>query len=404
MDWPGTGTLVATCAGGTERIVEQEIERLGMRVVPDPHSSDPRTRGPAGAVTFSGTAREMIRANIHLRCAGRVLVPLVDGAVTSYDDLYRLARRLNWSTIIPPPDSFRVSAFSSDARLPDGRFAALKVKDAIADSQRAKRAERSNVDKQAPTVGVSVHIADSRAQISLDSSWPALHERSYRVEGGTAPLRETLAASLVLLSGWDATVPLCDPMCGSGTIAIEAALIARSIAPGLIRPGFAYERWRFVDRALHERCIADARRAASDRQARPLVYASDVDPAIVAAAKRNAERAGVTDAIDFSVADLFGRDAPATAGAGIVVTNPPYGERMTLDEADTFYRDLGDRFKQGYAGWHIYLLTSNRAAMKRFGLRTNVTAKLRNGPLDATLYSTKIFARTAPDGPGETGD
>ncbi|TVQ20813.1 MAG: RNA methyltransferase, partial [Spirochaetaceae bacterium] len=347
----------------------------------------------AGAVTFAGTAHEMIRANIHLRCAGRVLVPIVDGPVTSPDELYRLARRLSWSAIIPPPDSFRVSAFSSDPQLPDGRFAALKVKDAIADSQRAKRAERSNVDKQTPTVGVSVHIANSRAQISLDSSWPALHERGYRTEGGTAPLRETLAAALVMLSGWDTTLPLCDPMCGSGTIAIEAAMIERSIAPGLLRPGFAYQRWRFVDPGLHERCIAEARRAVTDSPSHPRIYASDIDPAIVAAAMRNADRAGVADSIEFSVTDLFARDAPA-AEPGIVVTNPPYGERMSLDEADSFYRDLGDRFKRGYAGWQVYLLTSNRAAMKRFGLRTNVTAKLRNGPIDTTFYATRIFPRT----------
>ena len=381
--------LIATCAGGLETVLSQEITARGWRVV----------GSEAGAVRFTGTGSVVAEANIVLRTASRILVPLTKGSVASFDDLYRLASGADWTRLAPPSRSIGVTAVSSDKELGDTRFAALKVKDAIVDHQRRKTGNRSEVDRRTPDIGIVVFINRGTAEISLDSTGSPLHMRGYRTEAGEAPLRETVAAGIVLLSGWDSRTPLLDPFCGSGTIVIEAAMIAAGIHPGSGRDDFGFLRWPGADRSGFER-TREKLRAAGPRElagklasnsggSPPLIFGADRDSAAIEMAGRNAERAGVRDLINFENREFFS-DAVTPKGT-MLLCNPPYGERIDLDDAAGFYRQVGDHLKQNYAGSTAWILSANRAAMKQLGLRTSAKLPLFNGGLDSRLYRIALF-------------
>ncbi|HKJ86023.1 MAG TPA: THUMP domain-containing protein [Spirochaetia bacterium] len=378
MEWPGDGTLIATCGGGAENTLEQEIISLGLAVVSRAN----------GMVRFRGDAQEMIDTNLRLRTASRVLVPVATGPVTSYEGLYRLARGPAWHKLIPAGLTIAVSAVTRDRTVNDSRLAALKTKDAIVDTQR-KTGSRSSIDRRHPDVPIALHIADRVGTLSLDSSGGPLHERGYRTEAGEAPLRETVAAAMLLISGWDPSRPLLDPFCGSGTIVIEAAMRAAGIAPGLIRKRYAFEKWPWIEKGLLRSRID----AISPERTQPTVAitARDNDPAVVEIARRNARRAGVEQYIDFGVADAM--IAPPPSETGLVVTNPPYGERIELEGDRAFYQAFGDRLKESYTGWQAWILSANKEAMKGIGLRASSRTQLWNGGLDARLYELRIYAR-----------
>ena len=384
MDWPGDGSLVATCGGGAEEALEQEITDLGMQALAREN----------GIVRFSGRAPELVRANQELRTASRVLVPLAQGAVRGYDDLYRLARSVPWATLVPPEKTIAVTAVVRDRRLPDHRLAALRIKDAIVDAQRAK-GRRSSVDRRHPDVPVVLFAADGKAEISLDSSGAPLHERGYRREAGEAPLRETVAAAMLRYSGWNPGTPLLDPFCGSGTIVIEAAMMAAGRAPGDIREGYAYAAWPWFQLGTQQRRTSSGSRGvrtageATAGATGALIVGRDTDESVLRIAARNAERAGVDQLIRFEHADA--RTEAPPEDSGIIATNPPYGERLALDEARSFYRELGQHLKTSYTGWSCYLLSANREAMKGVGLRASSRRQLWNGGLDARLYAFAIY-------------
>ncbi|MFP4114046.1 MAG: THUMP domain-containing class I SAM-dependent RNA methyltransferase [Spirochaetota bacterium] len=377
MTWPGNGTLIATCGGGAEEALEREIVAVGLE-------SSGRSNG---TVRFRGRLAEAVLANLALRTASRVLIPLCEGAVRSYDDLYRLAHRAPWKMLVPPSLTVAVSAVGRSRSLTDTRLAALKVKDAIVDAQRSGGSRRSSVDRRRPDVPVSVFVANDRAVISLDTSGAPLHVRGYRTEGGEAPLRETVAAAMLAYSGWTPGAPLLDPFCGSGTVAIEAALHAAGILPGALREGFAFERWPWIS----AEAVARARsRAAAPPDVTTPIVARDVDPGVVEMATRNAERAGVADRITFETADAHSAEPPDVP-AGYIVTNPPYGERLDIGEASPFYAAFGDRLKRSYPGWTAAILSANRDAMKSIGLRVSSRTQLWNGGLDARLYRIVLY-------------
>ena len=372
MRWPGDGTLIATCGGGAEEALEQELIGLGMHT---------RARGN-GTVRFDGRATELARANRELRTASRVLLPLARGATRSYDEIYRLARRVPWAQLVPAEKTIAVTAVVRDRALPDHRLAALKVKDAIVDVQRA-RGPRSSVDRRHPDIPVTLYVADGSATISLDSSGAPLHERGYRTEAGEAPLRETVAATMLRYAGWTPQTPLLDPFCGSGTIAIEAAMVAAGVCPGDIRRRFAFERWPWMGPKTRERSVDRSRESAA------LIVGRDTNEEVLGIAARNAERAGVSHLIRFEQADALVTTPPRESGT--VVTNPPYGERLALEEARGFYRAFGEQLKRAYTGWSCYLLSANREAMKGVGLRASSRRQLWNGGLDARLYAFEIY-------------
>ena len=378
MKWPGREGLIATCGGGAEAALEQELSALGMEI----------EQRSSGVVRFRGAEREMVDANLLLRCASRILIPIETGRAGGYDGLYRLACRPAWHRIIPPTLSVSVSAVTRDRVIGDNRLAALKVKDAIVDSQR-RAGKRSNIDRRHAAAPVTVFVADDVATISLDSSGDPLHERGYRTEAGETPLRETVAATMLRTAGWDGSVPLVDPFCGSGTIPIEAAMIAAGIPPGSVRRRFAFESWPWITPNVAD----DRRLALAGSRCVPSVpiIARDRDPAMIAIARRNARRAGVEQMITFEVADALVAAPPA--GGGLVVTNPPYGERTGIGDARELYAEFGDRLKQSYGGWEAWILTANRDALKSLGLRISSRMQLWNGGLDARLCRVSIFDR-----------
>jgi putative N6-adenine-specific DNA methylase len=389
MKWPGDETLIATCGGGAEEALEAEIASFGLV---------PISRGN-GMVRFRGGGPEMIRSNLTLRTASRVLIPVAEGDVRSFDDLYKLAGTVRWDSLVPARLTIAVSAVSRDRRLADTRLAALKVKDAVVDRQRGGGAKtgraRSSVDRRNPDVPIAVFIADGRATISLDSSGAPLHMRGYRREGGEAPLRETVAAAMLHYAGWEPSVPLLDPFCGSGTIVIEAALRAANIPPCAIRERYAFERWPWIGSGPVDAGRARARGGAAGDDVAPdeittTIVARDSDRAMIETAKRNADRAGVASLIRFEHADALEAGPPCSPG--LIVTNPPYGERLELKEEDAFYAAYGDRLKQSFAGWTAAILSANRDAMKSIGLRVSSRKQLWNGGLDARLYTIALYA------------
>ena len=377
MNWPGTGTLTATCPGGVEDILRRELLQHGL---------DP-TASVNGAVSFSGGADEMIRANIVLRTASRVLVPVIEGPVRSYDELYRLVRQLGWHSIVSPDQTFRVSTFSRDRELNDTRFASLRVKDAITDSQRAKTNRRSSIAKRRPDLALSLFLHEGTAELSLDSSVAPLHERGYRRRAGEAPIRENLAATLLYAADWKADTPLLDPFCGSGTIAIEAALLASGIPPGALRSDYGFSRWPFVSKDAVRNILSSAR----TRTNRPIpnIVASDVNEESVAMCRENAKTAGVADLLTIEAANALTRAAPQ--GPGIIITNPPYGERLDARSPGEVIRTWGNHLKQNYGGWSVHFLASEKSVAKQFGLRTRVEAQTWNGGLQVNLYSAEIY-------------
>ncbi len=312
-------------------------------------------RTVSGAVHIRGGAEEMIRANLELRTAGRVLVPVAWGRAANADQLYRLARSYRWGDLIRPTATIAVNVTAFPGSPGDARFCALRIKDGVVDVQRTACGRRSSVDRRRPDYRIVAHFDDDRVILSLDGSGRPLHERGYRREAGEAPLRENLAAGLLMLAGWDGRRALLDPFCGSGTIAIEAAMIALDRAPGSVGRSYAFEKWPWIDReevsAIRELVTSETTAGAG---AVPVV-AADIDAEITALARRNAERAGVADAITFVTQDFF-TTTPADVPPGSIVTNPPFGERLDIGDPAGLYRRIAGSAGDEYSDWDVNVL------------------------------------------------
>ena len=308
----------ATSAKGTEVALRDELRRLRFREV----------RADRGGVHFGGRATEGYRACVELRCAVRVLEELGSFAAPDGDALYEGVRRIDWSRFVDDKNTLAVRATSKASALTHTQFIAQKTKDAIVDQIRERLGARPSVDLGDPDLGVFVRIAKDEAIVYADLSGRALHTRGYRKLQGAASLKETLAASIVLLAGYEGDGPFLDPMCGAGTIAIEAALIAFGMAPGLMGPGFGFERWRCFGEGEREamRDLLASARARIARQG-PEIVATDIDPSAIAMTEANAKRAGVTLRCEVADAASLDRARPPAH----VVTNPPYGDRLELD-------------------------------------------------------------------------
>ncbi|MCA9545471.1 MAG: RNA methyltransferase [Myxococcales bacterium] len=373
----------ASCDGGAERHLAAELEALGLASVHPAH------RG----VHFEADRVGLWRVNLHSRLANRVLMPIAEFPAASKEALYGGVRRVSWEQWFDLHRTFAVEAQGTQGRLTHTGHSALVVKDAIADRMRELRGRRPNVDRRRPEVVIHVRLSEGRAVLSLDASGARLHRRGYRREAGEAPLKETLAAGLIARSGWQPGQPFMDPMCGSGTLVIEAALQAAGRAPGLVRLGlgerFACQHWADHDGAAFEATVAEVRGAAKITPT--LIVGSDVDPRMVAMARRNAERAGVADLIRFEVRDLVDTEAPAP-GPGVLVSNPPYGERLGEVEAlRTLYDKLGSVLKHRFSGWTAWILAGEKAPLKAIGLKPETREPLRNGPIRCELASYSLW-------------
>lgn len=373
----GRFDLVATTTRGLEGVLRQELIGLG-------HADAVEGRG---VVRFSGDLAAIYRANLWLRAAMRILAKLAEGKVRDRAALYELAGTVEWERWLRQGQTFAVEVAGQSSALSHTGFAALVVKDALVDRLRHAWGSRPDVSRARPDVVVHVHLTGEGAAISLDSSGDALSHRGYRPAGGTAPLAETLAAGMLLLAGYDGSMPLLDPMCGAGTLPIEAALIATARAPGALR-GFGCERWHFHDAGL----LASIR---AERKPRPQAVAAivgrDIDPRAAAAARRNAAAAGVGDCVRFEAGDVRSRAFPP--GTGVIVANPPYGVRLgDRGGLRDLYRALGDALKRHGAGATAWLLLGDLELAKEIGLRASRRIVLFNGPIECRLLRFDVYA------------
>jgi len=373
-----TGRLTAKTLSGLEETLAGELTALGAADV------WPGNR----AVEFSGDKKLLYKINLWCRTATRILLPIAAFPADSSDRLYQGVANIDWAPYLDPDMTLAVDAIAIESSFDNSLFVAQRVKDAIVDQFRKRNGKRPSVDADNPDLRINIHIHGDKATLSLDSSGGPLTRRGYRIEGGKAPLSEVLAAGIVRLTEWDMASPLIDPMCGSGTIVIEAAMAARNIAPGLLRKQFGFMRWKDYDEAPYRQLVREARQAVKANLPVEIV-GSDIDRHAIDEAKANARRAGVEGNIRFEVKP-FDKQTPPPA-LGTVVMNPPYGERMAVKDIEAFYESLGDVLKQKYEGYTAFILSGNPDAAGHIGLRTSRKMKLFNGPLECRLLRFELY-------------
>jgi 23S rRNA (guanine2445-N2)-methyltransferase len=397
--------LFLPCASGVEALLAAEVQAIAGRAVET-------ARGGVWVEGDEGTAMQL---NLESRLAQRVLWPLIDGAYRDEHDLYALARRVPWPQWITPAQTLRVDVSAQRSPLTSLNFAALRIKDAVCDSLRESAGARPSVDTRRPDLPIFLFVGPERATLYADTSGEALFKRGWREDTGEAPLKETLAAAMLAAAGWQGRAedgPLLDPCCGAGTIAIEAAQIACGIAPGALRP-FAFERmlpfrphlaaWRELQRQARQRVHAPA----------VPVHAGDVSFRMTDFAARNAERAGVRQAIEFKTADALQRLPPAERG--VLMLNPPYGERIapkgSRGEArgpqasregfdgggspTEFFSQLAAHWKRHYAGWTAWLLSPDMKLPQALRLKESRRVPMWNGPIECRLFRFDLVAGSA---------
>ncbi|NJC88917.1 MAG: RNA methyltransferase [Desulfuromonas sp.] len=370
-------TYFATAAKGLEEVLAGELRALGTDEVAP----------VSGGVHFRGGRADGYRACLWLRTANRVLQPVATFPCHSAEQLYEGVRSCPWEEFLNPGMTLALDASVRDSVLTHSRFAALKGKDAIVDRLRDHYGQRPDIDTVAPDLPVNLHIHKNHCTVSLDLAGEGLHRRGYRLERTAAPLRETLAAGLLLLSDWDGSTPFVDPMCGSGTLPIEAALLATRTAPGLART-FAFQKWPGFDARAWQALRDEAHQLR--RPAAAMIVGADRDPRALVAARDNASRQQAAGGIIWDRSD-FSRLTPPPA-PGVLFCNPPYGERLKDDGAlDTLYRSMGDTLKQRWTGWTAWLLTGNLDAAKRIGLKATRRIPLWNGPLECRLLKYELY-------------
>ena len=378
MNDESAGTLlIVKTMQGLEPVLAGELEQLGATDV------QPLKR----AVSCRGDRRLMYRINYESRTALRVLMPVHSFRANNEQTYYRAVRDIDWSRYLDAKDTLAVEATVSGDFFRHSQYTALLTKDAIVDQFRDRLGRRPSVNVDAPTLRIHVRIFGSQCDILLDSSGDSLHKRGYRRDTVEAPLNEVLAAGLILLSGWKGERPLVDPMCGSGTIPIEAAMLAMNIPPQHKRESFGFFRWKDFDRKLwHEvKSAADA----PIKQPECPIFASDLDPRARNATSINLLSAGLEKAVH--VEKMAFEKLIPPAPSGILIVNPPYDERLKIEAVAAFYKSIGDRLKQHWAGWDAWLISSNLEAWKSFGLRPSRKITLMNGSLECFFQKFELY-------------
>ena len=339
-----------------------------------------------GGVAFSGDWGTCYRVNYWSRIASRVLWRVGAFSYRNEKDLYDAARAVAWPKHFSVQQSIRVNVTAQKSPLKSLEFATLKVKDAVCDLFRDKVGSRPDVDRAAPDVRIHAFLEEAKGILYLDTSGEALFKRGWRMDIADAPIRENLAAGIIMLSGWKFDQPLLDPMCGGGTLLSEAAAMARGRAPGAKR-AFGFEKLSVFDSKLWERIKSEP----TVQPAEPRLYGSDTDPEALQAARRNLGAAGVERWVKLEQADVLERPAPASAG--VLVANPPYGERIgSVDELAVFYPRLGDALKKRFAGWRCFIFTADMRLPKLIRLEPSRRTPLWNGALECRLYEFPIVS------------
>lgn len=376
--------MVAKTFKGLEDVLAQELTELGATEV----------QKERRAVSFSGDKALLYRANFALRTATRILVPIAAFRATDADAVYEQAKQIDWSLFMQVDTSFSIDATVYSDTFRHSKYVTYRVKDAIADYWMEHASRRPNVKLTDPDLSLNVHIAGEQVTLSLDSTGESLHKRGYRVANTEAPINEALAAGMLLLAGWHGQSDFYDPMCGSGTLLIEAALIALNIAPGVFRKGYAFEKWADFDRDLFESIYNDD---SSERAFTHHIYGSDAGYYAVQTALKNIKSAGMQHYIsvrqirieEIRLAGVEG--APSTEGA-LVMINPPYGERLAQDkDVLRLYQDMGTALKHQFAGATAWIISSNEDALHCLGLKPTEKIHLLNGELDCLFNKYCLF-------------
>ena len=368
--------LIAKTFMGLENILAQELNELGAKDVEIGRR----------VVSFKGDKEMMYRANFQLRTAIRILKPILHFKAKSADDVYNEIKRLEWTDIIGAGKTFSVDSVVYSDEFNNSRFVTYKVKDAIVDYFREKTGKRPNISITNPDILLHIHISDTDATLSLDSSGQSLHRRGYRQESVEAPLNEVLAAGMILMTGWRGETDFIDPMCGSGTLPIEAALIACNMAPGVFRKGYAFEKWPDFDADLFEEIYNDDSR---EKEFEHHVYGYDVDIKAVNTANLNVKAAGLSKYITIKQQDF--KDFTQPAKKSIIVSNPPYGERISTPDLLGTYKMIGERLKHAFIGNEAWILSYKEECFRQIGLKPSLKIPLYNGSLECEYRKYQMF-------------
>ena len=368
--------LIAKTFMGLEEVLAQELTQLGANNV----------KIGRRMVSFTGDKEMMYRANFQLHTAIRILKPIKHFRASSADDVYEAVKNIDWSKYIERGKTFSVDSVVYSEEFRNSRFVTYKVKDAIVDQFRETTGTRPNISISNPDIRLHIHISDDQATLSLDSSGESLHRRGYRQETTEAPLNEVLAAGMILKSGWKGEKDFIDPMCGSGTLLIEAALIARNISPGIFRKEFAFEKWNDFDAELFDNIYNDDSR---EREVEHHIYGYDIDMRAVNTALLNVRAAGFSKDITVKEGDFKNFKTPEKPA--IMITNPPYGERISTPNLLGTYKMIGERLKHAFTGNEAWVLSYREECFEQIGLKPSIKIPLFNGSLECEFRKYAIF-------------
>ena len=384
MKQQATFLMIAKTFKGLEEVLAQELIELGANDV----------QLERRAVSFRGDKALLYRANFCLRTAIRILVPIASFKAKDTDALYTQLKRLNWSGWMHVDSTFAIDAIVYSESFRNSRFVTYRVKDAIVDYWSERENKRPNVQVENPDLLLNIHIANEQVTLSLDSSGESLHKRGYRVATTEAPINEVLAAGMLLMAGWNGQSDFYDPMCGSGTLPIEAALIARNIAPGVFRKSFAFEKWPDFDADLWSDIYNDD---SQEREFSHKIYGSDASFYAIQQATKNVKSAGLTKDIELKQIrieelKIINHKSQIANTSPLVMLNPPYGERLASNkDMEDLYSKIGTALKHQFAGSTAWIISSNAAAMKCIGLKPSKKIHLLNGELDCQFNKYELF-------------
>ena len=368
--------MVAKTSSGLEQVLAEEVKKIGGQNI---------TLGNR-AVFYEGDLKTIYKSNYYLRTALRVLKEIEFFRFKNVEQFYIKCKDIDWQKYLGIDQSFVIhSTVGNSKDFSNSMFASLKAKDAIADHFRNKAGKRPNVDTENPDIVIDLHIHEDTCIISLDSSGESLHKRGYRINQGEAPLNEVLAAGMIKLSGWNGNSDFLDPMCGSGTLPIEAAMIAYNIPAGKFRKNYAFENWSDFDQLL----LDDVKKENTKREFKHQIYGSDISMSNLLNAQTNARRALVFNKIKFQVSDF--KDLKIDLNNGMIILNPPYGERLKERDLNELYAMIGERLKHQFAGNTAWILSSSMESFKFVGLKPNLKIDLYNGSLKCKFNNYKLF-------------
>lgn len=368
--------LIAKTFMGLEQVLAKELTQLGANNV----------QIGRRMVSFTGDKEMMYRANFQLHTAIRVLKPIAHFKAKSAEDMYEEVKKIDWSKYILSGKTFSVDSVVYSEEFTNSRFVTYKVKDAIVDQFRERMGTRPNISVSNPDIRLNIHVAENDATLSLDSSGDSLHRRGYRQESVEAPLNEVLAAGMILMTGWTGETDFIDPMCGSGTLPVEAALIARNISPGVFRKEFAFEKWPDFDQELFDMIYNDD---SQEREFTHHIYGYDTDMKAVNTARMNVAAAGLSR--DVTIGQLDFKDFTQPKEKSIMVMNPPYGERISTPNLLGTYKMIGERLKHQFIGNEAWILSYREECFRQIGLKPSIKIPVYNGSLECEFRRYQMF-------------